>query len=72
MEPETEPWFDIILVVDRGASMHLWQRLIKDLEQTFRRYGAFRNLQRFDIEITDTVRLKSHPERSGPAIPNSN
>ena len=78
MEPETQPWFDIILVVDRGSSMHLWQRLIKDLERTFRRYGAFRNLQLFNLDVgaesagspssvsgNEAVRLKSHPERIG-------
>ena len=72
MEAETEPWFDIILVVDSGSSMHLWQRLIKDLEQTFRRYGAFRNLQLFHMDVGaaalgngEAVRLKSHPERMG-------
>ena len=78
MEPETQPWFDIILVVDRGSSMHLWQRLIKDLERTFRRYGAFRNLQLFNLDVGaepagslssgsdgEAVRLKSHPERIG-------
>ena len=78
MEPETQPWFDIILVVDRGSSMHIWQRLIKDLERTFRRYGAFRNLQLFNLDVSaesagrpssasgnEAVRLKSHPERIG-------
>ena len=51
MEPETEPWFDVILVLDRGSSMSIWQRLATDLEQILRRYGAFRDLQVFDIEL---------------------
>lgn len=71
LQPELTPRFDIVLVVDRGASMHLWERLVRDLTRTFRRYGVFRRLQVFDIDIDpnaaadDKVRLKAHPERRG-------
>jgi alpha-amylase len=72
LEPEREPWFDIILVVDRGASMHIWHRLITDLERILRRYGAFRDIRVFEIEIdsssqaTDNpIRLRSHPDHPG-------
>ncbi|MFM7449445.1 MAG: SAV_2336 N-terminal domain-related protein, partial [Leptolyngbyaceae cyanobacterium] len=53
---EQEPWFDITLVVDRGSSMHIWQRLVQDLERILRRYGAFRDLRVFDLVInTQTI-----------------
>ena len=58
LEPDTAPWFDIILIVDRGSSMQIWQRLIDDLLRTLRRYGAFRNVQVFDL-------LVSQDQRSG-------
>jgi formylglycine-generating enzyme required for sulfatase activity len=72
LSPEREPWFDIILVVDRGSSMHIWQRLVNDLVSILRRYGAFRDLQVFNLEVDretpkpeDKVLLRSHPDRPG-------
>ena len=77
LEPEQEPWFDIILVVDRGSSMHIWQRLVKDVVRILRRYGAFRDVQVFDLVVNqaepstdrakadDRVRLLSKPHRPG-------
>jgi formylglycine-generating enzyme required for sulfatase activity len=72
LSPEREPWFDIILVVDRGSSMHIWQRLVNDLVCILRQYGAFRDLQVFNLEVDretrkseDKVLLRSHPDRPG-------
>jgi len=77
LEPEQEPWFDIILVVDRGSSMHIWQRLVQDVVRILRRYGAFRDVQVFglvvhqsgqstaDSNVGDTVQLLSKPQRPG-------
>jgi hypothetical protein len=31
LAPEQRPYFDLVVVVDRSASMHIWQRLIKDV-----------------------------------------
>ena len=69
LAPEKEPWFDLVLVVDRSASMQLWQGFVGDLERMFKRYGAFRNLQVFDLAVNaeataDAVRLKAHPIKS--------
>ena len=69
LKPETEPWFDVVLVVDSSSSMHLWRQLAVDLEQIFRRYGAFRNLQVYDLVVSDAaedaVRLVTHADRPG-------
>ncbi|MBD2465774.1 formylglycine-generating enzyme family protein [Oscillatoria sp. FACHB-1407] len=71
LEPKQEPWFDIILVVDRGSSMHIWQRLVKDVVRILRRYGAFRDVQVFDLVVQtdqstgDPVRLLAKPEHPG-------
>ncbi|MFK8184521.1 MAG: SAV_2336 N-terminal domain-related protein [Phormidesmis sp.] len=51
MEPETEPWFDLVLVVDQASSMQLWQRLIEELVRTLKRYGAFRDVQVYDLAV---------------------
>lgn len=72
LEPEQQPWFDIIVVVDRGSSMHIWQRLVKDIVSILRRYGAFRDVQVFDLVVNqaahptqDVVQLISKPDRPG-------
>jgi formylglycine-generating enzyme required for sulfatase activity len=77
LEPKQEPLFDIILVVDRGSSMHIWQRLVKDITRILRRYGAFRDVQVFDLVVNqadqssghskanNAVRLVSKPQRPG-------
>lgn len=68
---EREPWFEILLVVDRGSSMQIWQRLITDLVRILRQYGAFRDLQVFDLEVNraappdERVLLRAHPDRPG-------
>ncbi|MBO9998014.1 MAG: formylglycine-generating enzyme family protein [Cyanobacteria bacterium SID2] len=76
LEPEREPWFDVVLIVDRNASMNLWGRLVDDLQLVLERYGAFRDLQRWEIEATINakpdakanspkynVRLRANPNR---------
>ena len=72
LAPTKEPWFDIILVVDRGSSMHIWQRLVKDVVRILRCYGAFRDVQVFDLVVTpeaqstdDVVRLRAKPHQPG-------
>jgi formylglycine-generating enzyme required for sulfatase activity len=71
-QPEQEPWFDIVLLVDRGSSMHIWDRLVKDIVRILRRYGAFRNVQPYDLMVDaavqpqpEAVRLISNPRRPG-------
>ncbi len=72
LQPEQEPWFDIILVVDRGSSMHIWQRLVKDIVRILRHYGAFRDVRVFDLVVNpagrstnDVVQLISKPQGFG-------
>lgn len=76
LKPEEEPWLDIVLVVDRGRSMHIWQRLVEDIVRILRHYGAFRNVQVFDLLVSqsdqvvnqkteDRIQLISNPQRPG-------
>ncbi|MDA0267407.1 MAG: SAV_2336 N-terminal domain-related protein, partial [Cyanobacteria bacterium] len=72
LKPEQAPWFDIILVVDRGSSMHIWQRLVQDVVRMLRRYGAFRDVRVFDLVVDlaaptahGQVLLFSKPNRPG-------
>ena len=45
LQPMIEPRFDLLLVVDGGLSMLLWERLINDLQRMFRSCGGFRSLR---------------------------
>ena len=67
LEPVQEPWFDVIVVVDQGSSMQIWQRLVKDLVHMLKWYGIFRNVQVFDLDIQpaekDRVLLRSRSRR---------
>ncbi len=76
LKPEEELWLDVVLVIDRGRSMHIWQRLAQDIVRILRRYGAFRNVQIFDLLVEplgqtnnqtndDRIRLISNPQRPG-------
>ena len=72
LKPEKEPWFDIILVVDRGSSMHIWQRLVQDVVRILRRYGAFRDVQVFDLVVNpaaqSTDRAKTDDAKSDDRV----
>ena len=51
LQAQQEQWFDILLVVDRGSSMHIWKRLVDDVVRILRSYGAFRDVRVFDLEV---------------------
>ncbi|WP_055491865.1 FxSxx-COOH system tetratricopeptide repeat protein [Streptomyces sp. TP-A0356] len=42
--PEDEPWLDLLLVVDTGESMVLWDGAVAELRTVLRRVGAFRSI----------------------------
>ncbi len=72
LAPEQRPYFDLVVVVDRSASMHIWQRLIKDVVRILKRYGLFWNVQVYDLLIDPEahppnrpVTLISNPQRPG-------
>ncbi|MGB3208559.1 MAG: SAV_2336 N-terminal domain-related protein [Crinalium sp.] len=68
LAPEQRPYFDVVVVVDRGSSMHIWQRLVKDIVRSLKSYGIFWNVQVFDLiidreaqSIDNSVLLISRP-----------
>ncbi len=65
LQGEREPWFEIVLVVDGTPSMNLWRRLVDDISQTLRHYGAFRDVRRFDLDLDAAghLQLRSHPQQ---------
>ncbi|MCX5980667.1 MAG: SAV_2336 N-terminal domain-related protein [Nostocales cyanobacterium LacPavin_0920_SED1_MAG_38_18] len=49
LEPRRELKFDLLFLIDESDSMIFWQRIIKELQQIFKHYGIFRNIQTFGI-----------------------
>ncbi|MEM9212916.1 MAG: SAV_2336 N-terminal domain-related protein [Cyanobacteria bacterium P01_F01_bin.150] len=53
LQPDYEPWFDVAFVIDSSASMHLWERLIQDIQRLLRCYGSFRDFRVWQLKVTE-------------------
>jgi predicted ATPase len=51
--PGRGKWFDLALVVEDTASMHLWRNVIGEFESLMRHLGAFRRVTRWSIAYRD-------------------
>jgi hypothetical protein len=49
--PAPERWFDLVLVVDRSASMQVWRETVDAFAGLLDRLGAFRTLQVLDLTV---------------------
>ena len=47
--PRPERWLDVVLVVDEGSSMAIWQRTVRELQSLLERHGAFRQVRRLGL-----------------------
>ncbi|GGS59934.1 SAV_2336 N-terminal domain-related protein [Streptomyces violaceus] len=62
LRPAPERWLDLVLVVDDGMSMLLWQRLATELHALLRRAGAFRMIRAYGLHTRgDEVHLRGRP-----------
>lgn len=50
-------WLDVALVVDRGASMTLWQQTIAELYLLLSRQGAFRDVRIWELDTNDAEQV---------------
>jgi hypothetical protein len=65
MQADREPWFEVVVVIDRSAGMTLWQRLIADIQKLLRCYGSFRDLRIYDLVYAQgKIGLQSGSDRS--------
>ncbi|MEV7414993.1 SAV_2336 N-terminal domain-related protein [Streptomyces sp. NPDC089919] len=73
MRPVRERWLDLVLVVDDGISMLLWQRLAGDIQTTLQRLGAFRSLRVYGLDSSGAgepmLRGRPFDPRSAPLPP---
>jgi hypothetical protein len=69
LEPLQEPRFELVLVLDGGLSMQLWERLHRDLCRMFRSGAAFRNFRLVKLTgpdgaiLHEQLRFITNPER---------
>jgi len=56
--PAPERWFELFVIVDRSASMAVWQQTVAELTDVLRKTGAFRKLHVWDL----------HPDEDGAVL----
>lgn len=49
MRPKWERWFDLQLVIDRGASMGLWWQTVEELRSLMIQQGSFRDVRTWGL-----------------------
>ncbi|MEU5284409.1 Z1 domain-containing protein [Streptomyces sp. CA-278952] len=64
--PAPERWFDLVLVVDRSASMQVWRETADALADLLDRLGAFRTLQVRDLALHPDSGIELTDRRGQP------
>ncbi|MFE9824276.1 SAV_2336 N-terminal domain-related protein [Streptomyces sp. NPDC005791] len=61
--PARERWLDLVVVVDDGVSMLLWQQLCSELNSLLAHLGAFRQIRTYGLRLRPgrAPRLSSRP-----------
>ncbi|MET9431137.1 SAV_2336 N-terminal domain-related protein [Streptomyces sp. NPDC003036] len=69
VRPAVTRWLDLVLLVDDGVSMLLWQRLAAEVRVLMERSGAFRDIRVFGLDSRSPggPRLRHRPFGDGPA-----
>ncbi|MEU3885250.1 Z1 domain-containing protein [Streptomyces sp. NPDC029041] len=61
-----ERWFDLILVVDRSPSMHVWRETIDDFAGILTQVGAFRTLRVLDLQFGTDAGVELYDPQGRP------
>ncbi|MDW6057911.1 SAV_2336 N-terminal domain-related protein [Streptomyces sp. FXJ1.4098] len=59
LTPAPEPWLEVIVVLDRGTAMTVWDETVRTLTQTLRSLAAFRDVRVWHLE---------HPQGETPVL----
>jgi len=69
--PAREPWFELALVIDRGATMAVWRETLDELRRLFDTSGAFRRTRQWCLETDGPEpRLYAGAESQGARLAN--
>lgn len=61
LKPALEPWLELDLVVDEGASMLIWRDTILELRQLLENLGAFRNVRTWSLFTNQKEEVQIRP-----------
>lgn len=67
--PEQTRWLDLVLVVDSGPSMALWQPTVQAFADLLRQLGVFRTIQHRIVDTHDEPCLRGGTEGTPPRSP---
>ncbi|MFI1763430.1 SAV_2336 N-terminal domain-related protein [Streptomyces sp. NPDC020800] len=59
LTPAPEPWLEVVVVLDRGTAMAVWDETVRALTQTLRALAAFRDVRVWHLE---------HPPDEAPTL----
>ncbi len=68
MRPAPARWLDLILVIDASPSMVIWQQTINELHRLFENQGAFRTIQTWHFDTTETGLVRLYTGRDSLAV----
>lgn len=61
LKPALEPWLELDLVVDEGASMLIWRNTILELRQLLQTLSAFRNIRTWSLLTNNETQVQIRP-----------
>lgn len=66
LTPAPEPWLDVVIVLDRGTAMTVWDETVHELTKTLRALAAFRdvNVWHLDHPPGETPVVRDHQGHS--------
>ena len=65
-KPEPERWLDLALVVEKSASIVIWQEIIAEFQKLIEHSGAFRSVSTWSLE-NETGKIKLFPQQNKSA-----
>ena len=54
LKPASERWLELALVVEKTSSTAVWKQTITELQHLVKHHGAFRDVRRWELRITET------------------
>ena len=66
-KPEPERWLDLALVVEKSASIVIWQEIIAEFQKLIELSGAFRSVSTWSLQTDEKGEIKLFPQQNKSA-----
>ena len=66
-KPEPERWLDLALVVEKSASIVIWQEIIAEFQKLIEHSGAFRSVSTWSLQTDEKGEIKLFPQQNKSA-----